>query len=140
MADAKEIVRRVEEAWARNDLKALDDLIVSNVVNHDAPPGLPPGLEGAKADHSMFMASFPDRQQTIEQIVGEGDLVAVRRIATATHSGASFFGVPPTSKKVRVESISLYRVANGKVVEHWGLSDGLGLMMQLGAFPAPASA
>jgi len=140
MADAKEIVRRVEEAWGRNDPDALDGLIASDLVSHDPPPGLPPGLAGAKAGHSIFMASFPDRKQTIEQIVGEGDLVAVRTTATATHTGAPFFGVPPSSKKVQVESISLYRVAGGKVVEHWGLSDGLGLMMQLGAIPAPAGA
>src|SRR5262249_39797062 len=109
MADAKEIVRRVEEAWARNDLDALDDLVAS-----DAPPGAPPGLAGAKAGHSMFMASFPDRQQTVEQIVGEGDLVAVRTTTRGTHTGAPFFGVPPSSKKVQVESMSLYRVAGGK--------------------------
>jgi len=88
----------------------------------------------------MFMASFPDRQQTVEQIVGEGDLVAVRTTTRATHTGATFFGVPPSSKKVQVESMSLYRVAGGKVVEHWGLNDGLALMMQLGAIPAPAGA
>ena len=140
MADAKEIVRRVEEAWGRNDPDALDGLIAADLISHDAPPGLPPGLAGAKAGHSIFIASFPDRQQTIEQIVGEGDLVAVRTNATATHTGAPFFGVPTSSRKVQVESISLYRVAGGKVVEHWGLSDGLKLMMQLGAIPAPAGA
>lgn len=140
MADAKEIVRRVEEAWARNDLGALDELIASNIVNHDAPPGLPPGLEGAKVGHSMFMASFPDRQQTIEQIVGEGDLVAVRTTSTATHTGAPFVGVPTSGRKVRVESISLYRVAGGQAVEHWGINDGLSLMRQLGAISAPTPA
>ena len=67
MADAKEIVRRVEEAWDRNDLDALDGLIALDLVSHDAPPGLPPGLAGAKAGHSIFMASFPDRRQTIER-------------------------------------------------------------------------
>jgi len=140
MADAKEIVRRVEEAWARNDLDALDDLIASDLVSHDAQPGSPPGLAGAKAGHSMVMASFPDRQQTIEQIVGDGDLVAVRTTTRATHTGTPFFGVPPSSRKVQVESMSIYRVAGGKVVEHWGLNDGLTLMMQLGAIPAPAGA
>jgi len=113
MADAKEIVRRVEEAWGRNDPDALDGLIAADLVSHDAPPGLPPGLAGAKAGHSIFMASFPDRKQTIEQIVGEG--------------GRS-------SRSVSIE----WPVV--KVVEHWGLSDGLKLMMQLGAIPAPADA
>lgn len=140
MADAKEIVRRIEEAWDRSDLGALDDLIASNIVNHDAPPGLLPGLEGAKAGHSMFMASFPDRRQTIEQILGDGDLVAVRTTSTGTHTGGPFLGVPTSGKKVQVESISLYRVAGGKAVEHWGINDGLGLMRQLGAISAPTPA
>lgn len=88
----------------------------------------------------MFMASFPDRRQTIEQIVGEGDLVAVQTTSTATHTGAPFLGVPTSGKKVRVESIGLYRVAGGKAVEHWGINDGLGLMRQLGAISAPTPA
>ncbi len=48
--------------------------------------------------------------------------------------------VPASGKQVRVEAISLYRVAGDKVVEHWGINDGLGLMVQLGAIPAPAPA
>jgi predicted ester cyclase len=138
MADAKEIVRRIEEAWGRNDLAALDALVAPDIVNHDAPPGFPPGLEGAKAGHSMFMASFPDRRQSIDLVLGEGELAAVRSTVVATHTGAPFLGVPATGRQVRVEAISIYRVEGGRAVEHWGLNDGLGLMMQLGAMPAPA--
>lgn len=140
MPAAKEIVRLVEEAWGSNDTGALDSWIATDLVSHDAPPGLPPGLDGAKAGHGWFMASFPDRQQVIEQIVGEGDLVAVRTTVTGTHTGQPFLGVPASGKQVRVESISIYRVEGDKVAEHWGISDGLGLMMQLGAVPAPATA
>ena len=135
MASAKETVRQIEEAWARNDLAALEGLVASDIVNHDAPPGMPGGLAGAHAGHGMFGASFPDKRMTIEDVVGDGDRVAVRTTVTGTHSGAPFLGIPATGKQVRFEAISVYRVENGKAVEHWGLNDGVALFMQLGAFP-----
>ena len=138
MADAKDIVRRVEEAWLRNDLAALDDLIAPDLVSHDVTPGLPPGRDGAKAGHSAFLASFPDRTLTIDHLIGEGDLVAVHTTGTATHTGAPFLGVPASGKRVTLESMSIYRVKDGKIVEHWGVNAALNLMMQLGAMPAPA--
>jgi predicted ester cyclase len=138
MADAKDVVRQIEEAWAADDLTTLDRLIAADIVNHDAPPGFPPGLEGAKFGHRMFLASFPDRRQTLEELVGAGDRVAVRTQVVATHTGEAFLGVPATGRQVRIEAMSIYRVAGGRAVEHWGINDGLGLFMQLGTFPQPA--
>ena len=140
MSEAKEVVRRIEEAWARDDVGALEGLVAADIVNHDAPPGFPPGLEGAKAGHAMFMASFPDRSVSIEELIGDGDLVAVRTVVRGTHTGAPFLGTPAAGKKVQIEGISIYRVAGGKAVEHWGLNDGVGLLMQLGVMGAPAPA
>ena len=140
MAEAKAVVRKIEEAWAGNDLPALEGLVAADIVNHDAPPGFPPGLEGAKAGHSMFLASFPDRRVTIDHLFGEGDLVTVRSTVTGTHSGADFMGIPAAGRQVRIEGMSIYRVAGGQAVEHWGLNDGVGLLMQLGALAPPAAA
>jgi predicted ester cyclase len=140
MSEAKEVVRRIEEAWARDDVAAVEGLVAADIVNHDAPPGFPSGLEGAKAGHAMFMASFPDRSVSIEELIGDGDLVAVRTVVRGTHTGAPFLGAPAAGKKIQIEGISLYRVAGGKAVEHWGLNDGIGLLMQLGMMSAPAPA
>ena len=140
MSESKEVVRKIEEAWARNDLAALEGLVAADIVNHDAPPGFPAGLEGAKAGHGMFMASFPDRTVSIEQVLGDGDLVAVRTVVRGTHTGAPFLGTPAAGKQVQIEGVSIYRVAGSKAVEHWGLNDGIGLLMQLGAMGAPAPA
>lgn len=137
MSDAKQVVRQIEEAWAREDLAALDGLVAADIENHDAPPGFPPGLEGAKAGHAMFKASFPDNRQTIEQLVADGDLVTVRTVVRGSHTGAPFLGIPPSGRQVQIEAISIYRVAGGKAVEHWGLNDGVGLLMQLGAMSPP---
>ena len=140
MSEAKEVVRKVEEAWARSDLASLDELISADVKNNDAPPGFPSGLEGAKFGHSMFMASFPDRSMQIHQIIGDGDLVAVRSSVQGTHTGAPFLGLPASGRQIDIEAVSIYRVAGGKIVEHWGLNDGMTLMMQLGIVKPPVPA
>ena len=139
MSDAKDLVRRLEEAWAANDLATVDELLAPDLVSHDAPPGVPQGREGAKAAHQMAMTSFPDRRMTIEDVVGNGDRVAVRTTIRGTNTGGvPWLGVPANGRQVEVESISVYRVANGRVVEHWGQNDVGRLMMQLGvASPTP---
>lgn len=142
MSDAKDIIRRLEEAWAANDLATVDQLLAPDLVSHDAPPGMPPGAEGAKAAHQMAMASFPDRRMTIEDLVGDGDRVAVRTTIRGTNTGGvPWLGVPANGRAVEIESISVYRVAGGRAVEHWGQNDLGRLMAQLGVpSPMPAQA
>ncbi len=59
MSEGKEVVRKIEEAWARNDLAPLAALVASDIVNHHAPPGFPPGLEGPKAGHGCSWPPSP---------------------------------------------------------------------------------
>jgi steroid delta-isomerase-like uncharacterized protein len=135
----KEVVRRIEETWDRNDVDALDDLFAPDFVTHTAVPGLPPGLEGAKMAHQASLQSFPDRRVAIEDITGDGDLVAVRCRMTGTNQGGlPWAGVPANGKPVDVQWISLYRLRDGRVVEHRAVMDLMGLMQQLGAIPTPA--
>lgn len=137
----KQLVLEVEEAWAANDLAALDALIAPDLVSHDALPGLPPGLAGAKAAHQMSLASFPDRRMTIEDVIADGDRVAVRTTLRATNTGGvPWLNLPANGRKIEIESISVYRVSGGRVVEHWGQNDAMALMMQLGAMQPPAGA
>jgi steroid delta-isomerase-like uncharacterized protein len=139
MPEAKDVVQKLEEAWAANDLRTVDELLAPDLVSHDTPPGMPPGREGAKAAHQMAMKSFPDRRMTIEDVIGEGDRVAVRTTIRGTNTGGvPWLGVPANGKAIDIEAISVYRVANGKVVEHWGENDVGRLMVQLGAAPSPS--
>ena len=139
MSDNKEIVRRIEEAWDRDDLDALDQHFAPDFVALSAVPGLPPGLEGAKMAHQASKQSFPDRRVTIEDITGDGELVAVRCRLTGTNQGGlSWANIPANNRPVNVEWISLYRLRDGRVVEHRAVMDLLGLFQQLGAIPAPA--
>jgi steroid delta-isomerase-like uncharacterized protein len=132
----KDLVRRFyEEVWNKGNLTVADELMATDVVDHTAPPGLPPGLEGHKQLVIMFRTPFPDLDSTIEDQVAEGDTVVSRLIVRGTHKG-EFFGVPPTGKQFTIASIDLDRLANGKIVEHWSIADQLGLMQQLGVIPA----
>jgi len=138
MSDAKQTVRQVEEAWARNDVAALDSLIAQDLNSHDTIPGMPGGLAGAKAAHAMFQSAFPDRKVSIDKVFGDGDLVCVQTTVKGTNTG-SFMGGPPTGRPIDITSISIYRVSGDKVVEHWGLNDATTLMAQLGLMPAPGA-
>jgi predicted ester cyclase len=136
----KDVVRKVEEAWDRQDLDALDQYFAPEFDNSaSGVQGLPVGLAGAKMAHQGSMQSFPDRKVQIEEIVGEGDTVAVRARITGTNQGGfPLFNVPANGAKIDFPAVGIYRFQDGKVVSHWGLNDALTLMMQLGAIPPPA--
>ena len=135
----KAIVRRYRQAHNANNLDALDQIVAADLIAHNMLPGLPPGLEGGKMAHQGFMAAFSDGQTTTEDLIAEGDKVVERYSFRGTNTG-SFLGAPPTGRRVESSSISIYRIANGKIVEHWGENDVIGVMVQLGLMPAPGQA
>jgi predicted ester cyclase len=135
----KAIVRRYREAHNTNNLDALDEIVAADLISHNMLPGLPSGLAGGKMAHQGFMAAFPDSQTTIEDLIAAGDKVVERSSLRGTNTG-SFLGMPPTGRAIQSSSISIYRIANGKIVEHWGEHDGIGVMIQLGLMPAPGQA
>jgi predicted ester cyclase len=134
----KAIVRRYRELHNRNDLDALDAIVATDLITHNLLPGLPPGLAGGKLSHAGFLTAFPDGVTTTDDLIAEGDKVVERVTFTGTNTG-SFLGAPPTGRPVRASSMSIYRIADGKIVEHWGENDVLGVMQQLGLMPAPGA-
>ena len=133
----KALVRRAtEEAINRGNLALLDELVSSDFVLHD--PNYPQpvrGAEGLKQYFQTFRSAFPDLHFTIEDIIGEGDTVAVRQTGRGTHQG-ELFGIPPTGKQVTVTAMIFHRFVNGKPVENWVNSDSMGMLQQLGVIPA----
>ena len=127
----KKIVRRYQEIYNSNDLGTLDEVVSQDLLTPKIMPGIPTGIEGAKAAHRIMLAGFPDYQTSIDDIFAEGDKVAARITMSGTNSG-SFMGIPPTGKHVSFTGIYIARIANGKIVEHWGEEDGVSLLQQLG--------
>jgi predicted ester cyclase len=136
----KQLIRELEDAWAKSDLEAIDRFFASNFDNSaTATPGLPPGLEGAKMAHQGAMQSFPDRKTMIEDLIAEGDKVMVRgRFIGTNQGGVPFLNAPPNGNPTDVAFVSVYTIRDGKITEHWGLNDAAALMQQVGPMPAPA--
>lgn len=136
----KILVRRLmEEDISQGDEAVAEAIIHPEFVDHTNPPGMQHGLEGHMAIVRLFRAIFPDLDWRIEDLVAEGDRVVARTTMRGTHLGA-FFGIPPIGKPVEMTGVHILRIADGRIIEHWGNNDDLGLMRQLGAIPAPAEA
>jgi steroid delta-isomerase-like uncharacterized protein len=132
--------RFLDEGFNRGDMDVLDELIAPDMIEHEElPPGVPPGREGVRHFFRMIRQAFPDIKATIDDELVQGDKVVVRSTWRGTHRG-EFFGIPPTGKPVAFEVIDIARVRDGQVVEHWGVTDNLKLMQQLGVVPAPGQA
>ncbi|HUG34088.1 MAG TPA: ester cyclase [Anaerolineales bacterium] len=127
----KEIVRRYQEAYNTADYDALDDIVAANVLTPNMISSVPPGLEGAKLVHQRTLIGMPDYHTTIEDLIAEGDKVVARVTMTGTHTG-DFYGIPPTGRRVDLTGIFIVRIANGKIMEHWGEEDGVKVLRQLG--------
>ena len=131
----KAIVRRVfEEVWNTGNLALIDELYAADYVRHNAPPDRPGGPAGEKQHRALFRAAFPDLHITADDMVAEGDRVAVRYTWRGTHQGAEL-GIAPTGKQVTMSGIAIHRIVAGKIAELWVVGDELGLMQQLGVIP-----
>jgi len=126
----KAVVRRLYEEINAGNLGAMDTLVDDSFIEHEEN-GMPPTKAGVKAFFEMVRTAFPDFQLVPEQIIAESDFVAAFVTATGTHRG-EFLGIPATNKSISVSVSDLMRVQNGKVTEHWGVTDNAKLMQQLG--------
>lgn len=132
----KAVVRRVvEEMWNRADPSAVVDLIHEDLVEHGAFGGEAGGREDARRTVEGFRAAFPDLVLEVGDLVGEGEYVVLRWSGGGTHQG-ELMGVPPSGNRVEIEGIDIYRVADGRVIEHWGYPDVGRLVQQLSGRPS----
>lgn len=131
---AAEVLREIiEQGFNRGNYAALDDLIHKHFIEHQ--PGLHADLEGFKRDIQYLRTAFPDFHLTIEEMVVDGDRAWARSISHGTNLGP-FMG-PPTGKTIEVTVFDEIRVADGKLVEHWGVPDRFTLLQQIGRLPGP---
>jgi steroid delta-isomerase-like uncharacterized protein len=127
----KKIVRRYQEIYNSNHLDALNEVVSENLLTPRIMPGIPSGIDGAKVAHQIMLTGFPDYQTVIDDLIAEGDQVVARITMTGTHKG-NFMGIPATGKRIEFTGIYIARIADGKIVEHWGEEDGVSLLSQLG--------
>lgn len=132
--DNKTLVQQFfDEVINQRNLAALGQFVSPNAVNHTVPDGLP---QAPNQFLGLHLGAFPDLKITVEDLLVDGDKVVARVSYRGTHQGA-FMGIPPTGKQVTGMGINIFRIANGKLVEHWGLTDRISALRQMGIVPPP---
>jgi predicted ester cyclase len=131
----KQVTRRLlDELFAKGNLDAADELVHPDFVNHEAPPSAPQGPEGLKQTVSWLRGLWGDMVFDIEDEICDGDKV-VARVTMHGHHVGEFLGREPTGKPFATKQIHIWRLEDGKVIEHWSVRDDLGQAFQLGLIP-----
>ncbi|NLO26717.1 MAG: ester cyclase [Actinobacteria bacterium] len=136
-ANKAAVLRAGGEVWSKGDLDVVDELCTPDYVCHFVVGLEWRGREGIREQVRSHRTSFPDWHEQVDDIVAEGDRVAIRFTSTGTHLG-EFSGIPPTGKKASIREIAIHRMVDGMIAEQWGMPDQLGLMQQLGEGQAGA--
>ena len=124
--------RYFEEVWNQGQVDALDELLTPDYINHTpSTPDPPPGAAGLKPIVLAIRKAFPDLHYEIQDAIATDDTVVMRVRMTGTHRG-DLFGLAPTGRKISVDQINIERIRDGRIAEHWRVTDELGLMKQLG--------
>jgi predicted ester cyclase len=134
----KVIARRIAlEVFSQGRLEVIDEILAPDFQEHSQlPPGVPSGREGVKAIASALRKGFPDLNYRLDRQIAEGDFVAGYVTVSGTHKG-EVFGMPATGKRAEWAESHIVKMVNGKITEHWGVVDQLGMLRQLGLAPEP---
>jgi steroid delta-isomerase-like uncharacterized protein len=128
-------VRRfMEEAFNKGNMNIIDELIAPGFVEHNPFPGQGAGIEGVRQLFAGLRTGFPDLHVVVDDIIAEGEKVVVLSTMKGTNKG-SWMKMPPTGKQINVAGVDIVRISSGKAVEHWGVTDALTMMQQLGIVP-----
>jgi steroid delta-isomerase-like uncharacterized protein len=133
-AQNKALVRRfVDEIFVRGNADAVDELLAPEFTSHTFPSTGDGRADMRSAIHRVHGA-LSDVSFRVDDLVAEGDLVAARLTASATQTG-ELMGMPASGKRYEIGEIHMFRIRDGRAVEHWHHHDALGMMRQLGAMP-----
>ena len=127
----------VERILSAGDMDVLEMVIARSFVGHNPiqPEGIQ-GRDGVRRRRARAKTAFPDGRFEIEEMIEEGDRVAVRYRFTGTHAGP-FAGVAATGQEITGEGIEIYRLHDGQIVESWSQGNYLGMLQAIGAVEAP---
>ncbi|WP_205513037.1 ester cyclase [Longitalea arenae] len=120
-----------EEVWNKGNVDLLDSLLTSDYINHTPSVPTTAGPNGLKPIVTAIRKAFPDLQFIIKDVIATDDQITVRTIMTGTQKD-SLFGIPPTNKPIEVNQINIEKIREGRIAEHWRVTDELTMMRQLG--------
>lgn len=136
----KEIARRLFlEGLNNQNWALLYKYVTPTFVALDLPPGYPQGVAGLKKEETTLRQAMPNFRFTIQYLVGQGDVVAVRWTAcgkfTRTFHPFGFRALKPNGKTIRWSGSRWFRIVHGKVLASWANIDVLSLLAQTGGLP-----
>lgn len=115
----------------KGNLAIFDELLAAGFVENEALPGFPSTKDGVKQFFTMMRNAFPDLTFDVKFYMADGDKVAAYATMSGTHKG-EFMGMAGSGKKISVTLVDIIRFEKGKAVEHWGATDSMAMMEQLG--------
>ena len=125
-------VRRLtQEGFVGGKVDVVDDVVADSCVDHDPLPGQSQGAAGQKQTCQMVVTGLSDRRTLQDDLLAIDDVVVENWLFEGTHTG-DFMGVPATGRQLHVRGIEIWRFADGKIVERWGVIDTGSVMQQLG--------
>ncbi|OGU70759.1 MAG: hypothetical protein A2V93_07680 [Ignavibacteria bacterium RBG_16_34_14] len=132
----KAALMKIYEAFETGNTDSLDNYIAEDAMDHalDTMITKKQGLAGIKDLFRAHHTSFPDTKITVNAIGTSGDTLLAYYTFTGTNSGM-MMGMPATNKSVKVDGVDIVVFKDGKAVEHWEVTDQLGMMKQLGIMP-----
>ena len=126
----KALARRFYSSLSAGKLDVIDEVVAEDFIEHEQFPVLESGREGTRQFFQMMRSAFSEFTMTMQDILADGDRVVVRGKMSGTHPG-DFMGIPATGLRIDVPFADFVRFEDGKVVEHWGVTDTGAMMEQL---------
>lgn len=133
----KALAASLHHCFDTSDWQKLRAIVAPNAVIYMTGQAGPLDFAALEAAGHAFAGAFTQSRTAINEQIAEGEWVSSRTVWTALHSGP-FNGIPASHQRVSVETITLDRIVDGKIIEHRGSMDLMGLLGQIGAFPAAA--
>jgi len=129
-ANITAVRRLTQEGFVGGEIDVVDEVVADGCIDHDPMPGQGQGREGQRHTCQMVVNGLSNRSTLRDEFLAVGDTVIENWVFQGTHTG-EFLGVPATGKQLQVRGIEIWRLANGKIVERWGVVDAAGVMEQL---------
>ena len=121
------------EVVGTGDLARVEDFIAPDYLDHNAEQA-GRGFDVLRAHVEVLRRTFPDFTLEIDDILADGDKVVTRVSGRGTHRG-EWMGIRPTGAVVRLKGVNVDRIADGRIVEHWGEADTVSMLCQMGVDP-----
>ncbi len=135
----KQLIRRFyTEVVDGRDYSNLDSFVATDYVDHNAAEDSC-GPEVVRTHLEAIRMTLPDFTIRIEDVFAEDDYVITRVTGRGTHLG-EWMSIKPTGREVRLRGINIDRIENGRIVEHWGEADTVGMLVQMGIDPSAGCA